>query len=171
MRNVCCAFLLAALSFAPLECNAGSLIRLSPHTYIEQIRSLSIKEIWQSSGDDAGFVRGNRTALAFKIFDYEDKPTRGKLFSCGWMMIGSGDLGIEPVGVMIWSDLQVCDLQITGVTAISDPEDRFRMRFRCKEVGTANWAFTGTFELKVDAQSDSPKVSIAGHPIGVIRGP
>jgi hypothetical protein len=169
MRNVCCAVLLTALSLAPLECNAGSLIRLSPHTYIEQIRSLSIKEIWQSSGVDDGFVRGNRTSVASKIFDYEDKATRGSLFSCGWMMIGSGDLGIEPVGVMIWSDLQVCDIRITAIA--SDPEDRFRMRFRCKEVGIADWAFTGTFELKVDAQSDSPKVSIAGHPIGVIRGP
>jgi hypothetical protein len=161
VRNVC-AFLLTALSLAPLESNAGPLIRLSPHTYIEPIKSLSIQALWESGNRQ--IVHEGDASLAFEMFDYEDGQIRGNLFSCAWMMMGTSDG--EPVGVMIWSDLQHCDLQVTADPSGPEDEYRFRIRFRSKEVGAEGWGFTGTFQIKIDAES---KVSIAGHPVGVIH--
>jgi len=84
------------------------------------------------------------------------QTTRLRLYGCGWLLIGTGDVGSQPVGVRIWSDRK-CNLLVSPTKdARSDADERFTLSVGSSEV----------FEIQVNAGSS---VSIAGHAVGVIK--
>jgi len=143
-----------AILTAPLQCNAQALIRLSPHISIEAIRSLDISQIWNSTKINVS--EGRNATVEFRMFDGENRPRRDGLYGCGWLLIGTGDVGSQPVGVRIWSDRK-CNLLVSPTKdARSDADERFTLSVGSSEV----------FEIQVNAGSS---VSIAGHAVGVIK--
>jgi len=97
--------LTTAMLMAPFGCNAGTLIRLSPHTSVEAIQSLDISQLWNST--QARIAEGRNVTVEFRMFDVEARPHQGALYGCGRLVIGTGDVGFQPVGVRIWSDQTV----------------------------------------------------------------
>jgi hypothetical protein len=134
-------FLSMAMLATPFECDAGTLTRLSAHTSIEAITSLDISQLWNST--EPQLTEGRNVTVQFRMFDVEARPRQGGLYGCGWILIGTSDVGIQPVGVRIWSDAR-CDLLVTSTKdAGSSTDDRFALSVRSSEV----------FEIRVGADS------------------
>jgi len=148
--------LLIAMSGAPVQSRSQTLIQLSPHTSIETIASLSIPQIWHST--EVQRAEGKNVSVESRMFDGENRPRQNRLYGCGWLLIGSGDLGSRPVGIRIWSDYQ-CDLQVSAAAdAKPGADEQFSLRIGPREV----------YDIRVEAEG---KVSIGGHDVGAITSP
>jgi hypothetical protein len=90
------------------------------------------------------------------MFDEENIPRQGRLYGCGWLMIGTGDLGSEPVGVRIWSDAAKCKLLVEAADPGPGAKEQFTLHVKPRD----------TFEIRID---ENENVSIAGHDVGMIK--
>jgi hypothetical protein len=141
------------MSISPLACNAATLIQLSPHTFIEKITSLPIEQLWWST--KLQIAEGEDVSVGFHMFDEENRPEQGRLAGCGWVLIGTSDLGSEPVGIRIWSDTQ-CALLVKLADAGPGAKQQFTLRVKRGE----------QYQIRIGEHSN---VSIAGHDVGAIK--
>ena len=66
------------------------------------VSTLSIDEI--SRLGDAVSLQNSFGGLTFRPFDDDDRPRPGKEIEIGFILARSGDLGGNPVGLVIWSE-------------------------------------------------------------------
>lgn len=147
------AWLLLAVSIAPLTVDAAS-IQLSDNTRIEAVESLSVRELWNATTPKA--VEVADVVVDSRMFDSEARPKDGKWRGCGIVMVGTGDLGIQPVAVRVWT-VKPCDLTVNAaVSSKSRSGYDFNLRVSSKEV------------LKIHVTSDL-SVTVGGKAIGRIK--
>jgi len=146
-------WLLLLVSIAPMTVHAAS-IQLSDNTRIEVVESLTVRELWNAT--KATSVEAGGVVVDSRMFDSEARPREGKWRGCGIVMVGTGDIGIQPVAVRIWT-LKPCDLTITAaVSSRSRPGHEFNMRLGSKEV------------LKMYVTSDL-RITVNGNDIGRVK--
>jgi len=143
--------LLLVVLFAPLTVNAAP-IQLSNNTRIDVVESLTTRELWNAAKPNA--VEAANVVVDFRMFDAEARPRNGKWRGCGVVMIGTGDLGIQPVTVRIWTK-RPCDLTVSAGSKLQ-PGAEFSMRVDSKET------------LKIHVTRDL-KVTVGGEAIGRIE--
>jgi len=136
-----------------LSSGAEPLIRISPAASADTFSTIDIQELW-SSTQPVNALGGNVT-VQFRLFDREYRPQQANLWGCGWMLVGTGDLGITPVGIRVWTKTH-CDLQVLAEKkGALGADELFKVTVDSE-----------SFELRVTADG---KVSLAGHPVGVIK--
>lgn len=146
-------FLLLVASIAPLTVEAAP-IQLSNNTRIEIVQSLTTRELWNTTKPSS--VEAANIVVDSRMFDSEAKPKDGKWRGCALVMIGTGDVGIQPVAVRVWT-VRTCDLSIeAGVSSKPQPRSEFNMRLDSKEM------------LKIQVTSDL-KVTMGGKVVGQIK--
>ena len=68
---------------------------------IEPVESLTVQQIGQFAStlvQSAG-----QYTVVLRMFDPEDRPSRGDMQAAGFLLVGRGDIGEVPVGALIWS--------------------------------------------------------------------
>lgn len=95
------ALLVVALAY-PVQVSALSLMQLSAHTAIDTFHILAIDQLWNSTPPE--LTHGINVVVEARRFDVESRPRLDKWIGCGWLLIGTGDIGITPVGLKIWTD-------------------------------------------------------------------
>lgn len=139
------------MSFASLTVDAAP-IQLSKNTRIEVVSSFATRELWNTAKPNV-VANGNAVAES-RLFDPESRPRNDKWHGCAIVMIGTEDLGIQPVAIRIWT-VKPCDLKI-GVGMASTMGADFIMRIGAGEV----------FKVRV---SKDLQVSIDGKVLGRIE--
>jgi hypothetical protein len=82
----------------------------SGNTQLEPVESLTTREIWNTTQPVVTQV--GAVVVDTRMFDSEARPSKGKLRGCGVVLIGTGDTGIQPVGIRIWT-LPPCSLDLS----------------------------------------------------------
>jgi len=143
--------LLLVVLLAPLTVNAAP-IQLSNNTRIEVVESLTTRELWNATKPNT--VEAANAVVDFRMLDPEARPRNGKWLGCAVVMIGTGDLGIQPVTLRIWT-MRPCELTVSADSK-SRPEAEFTMRVDSKET------------LRIHVTRDL-KVTVDGKAIGRIE--
>lgn len=147
------AHLVSVLLFAPILANSSTL-QLSGNARIEVVESISTRQLWNSTRPNT--VESADVIVSSRMFDPEARPIDGRWHGCGIVMIGTGDLGIQPVTIRIWT-MNACDLTVSATkSSLPQLEANFTVRLNPKEA------------LIVHVTQDL-KVSIDGKPIGSIE--
>lgn len=143
--------LLSIMSFASLTAHAAP-IQLSNNTRIEVVESFSTRDLWNTAKPNT--AAGMNVIVESRLFDPESRPRNGKWHGCAIVMIGTEDLGIQPVAIRIWT-VKPCDLKIRAeTTSVTDAD--FSMRMGVREV------------FKVHVSKDL-QVSVGGKVVGHIK--
>src|SRR5690606_5231617 len=103
----------------PFALNA-SPIQLSKGARIEVVESLSTKELWNATTPTVTEVAA--VVVDSRMFDPEASPKDGKWRGCGIVMIGTSDLGIQPVTFRLWT-LKKCELKVSATKASNSQSD------------------------------------------------
>ena len=138
--------------FVPMAANAAP-IQLSKTTRVEVVESFTARELWNTAKPNvvAGTIS---TVIESRLFDPESQPRSGKWYGCAMLMVGTEDLGIQPVAIRIWT-VKPCDLKINAKVNSARGAD-FDVRINTNEV----------FNVHV---SEDLRVSIGGKAIGYIK--
>lgn len=125
---------------------------LSPHVQVEIIQSVSTRELWNFAAPKS--IEASNVVVESRQFDSESQPRRDRWIGCALVMVGTSDLGIQPVALRIWTD-KSCELSISPV-APGDSGTEFEMHMG----GQGSIKIVVTNELKV---------VIGGHVFGKIE--
>lgn len=111
--------LLMAISF-PSHVSAQNLVKLSAHAAFEAFNKIDIEELWNSTSPT--FSKGETSIIAARLFDEESRPRLDKWTGCGWLLIGNGDVGVQPVGLKVWTDIP-CNTMTVTVKKVESKKD------------------------------------------------
>lgn len=142
----------AILSASPNVYSAP--IQLSNNARLEVVDSFSTKDLWNVTIPYATKEFG--VIVDSRLFDSESQPRNGKWYGCALVMIGTEDMGIQPVAVRIWTT-KPCDLKIRPRTT-SVMMAEFSMQIDVKEA----------FSVQV---SKDLQVFVGGKTVGQIKDP
>lgn len=137
---------------APMAVSSPTLT-LSDSTRIEVVESLPTRELWNSIELDRLVFKN--VVVRSQMFDPEARPNDGGWRGCGIVMIGTGDLGIQPVTIRI-STIKSCNLTLEKADgSLPQSEARFTVNLSQGE------------SLRVNVAEDL-RVTIDEKPVGHI---
>lgn len=112
MKSACIVWIVALCSM-----NAFGQARLQSkngETRFERIQSIPVEELWNSTAPvtaEAGIV-----VVELRQFDSEAPPLSGYWRGCGFVVVGTSDIGVKPVAFRVWSR-STCDMNIKQLGA------------------------------------------------------
>lgn len=122
----------ALLFLLPVIAAAGERVPGTPVTKtvnVEGVSSLPVSELWsflvpKKAETDAVIVD-------YRAYDPESRPDRGHAHACGVLMLGTGDLGIKPLALRIWSSGS-CQIEVSAMPPAKDPSSVFEVKLEGK---------------------------------------
>lgn len=134
--------------------SAQSLVQLSGHTAFETFRTLEIDQLWNSTSPE--ITQGTNSVVVARRFDVEARPRLDKWIGCGWLLIGTGDVGAQPVGLKIWADASCRSMSIK----------KLESKIKGTELFDLNLGSNESFKLSVGSDL---RVFLGEHEIGAIK--
>lgn len=142
--------LLSTFTSAPAD---SSTLYLS-HVRVDIIESMPTRQLWNSTKPNK--LEFPNVIVVSRAFDLEARPIDGAWHGCGIIMIGTGDLGIHPVTIRIWT-MNSCELTINALENLTPrSEANFNVGLSQKE----------TLEINVTQSLD---VYVGGKLVGKIK--
>lgn len=151
MKHIYTCLLTMAALIPP--CADAAPVSLSKSVQIEAITTVSTEELWNTAKPKS--VMSGEVAIRQLGIDSEAGDIQGKFQACALILIGTGDLGIRPVALRLWTSVP-CDGSVSAMPPSNTPgEAKFKLR------ATESQSFT----IHV---TDNEKVRISGIAVGSI---
>lgn len=118
----------ALLFLLPVIAAAGEQVHGTPVTKtvsVEGVSSLPVSELWSFLAPKK--AETDAVIVDYRAYDPESRLDRGRAHACGVLMVGTGDLGIRPLALRIWSSGS-CQIEVSAIPPAKDPSSAFEVK-------------------------------------------